>query len=445
MRQRGVMGEKKFMDFFISSICGLFLPAVLFVCGGFFLFRIGRVALSPKGLLRSIVKKEKSPADGRSAFSSLCLALAGTLGVGNITGVASALILGGPGCVFWLWVCGIASSVLKFAETVLAFKYRERSPDGALHGGGFYYIKKGLKSPRLAVFFSILCIISSFFTGNMAQVRSASDGVKLCFNATSVTVAVVFTLCILAIVLFGGRKIERFTAFSVPILCVVYVAMSGAVIALRHESIGEVTKIILRDAFTPRAGAGGLFGFLSNGAIRYGICRGIMSNEAGCGTAPIAHAGTAGGDGIRQGHMGVLEVFCDTILLCTLTAYAILLSGAVPSGSACGLAITAFESVLGIGARYLLGISMFLFALAAVAGWWHYGTESLLTLGANKKVTLLYQLIFSFTAFAGCFLPENFIWDMSDLTISLMAIVNVTALLLLERECVLITKRKTKL
>ncbi len=317
----------------------------------------------------------------------------------------------------------------------MAFKYRELSSDGTLHGGGYYYIKNGLKSPHLAVIFSMLCIASSFFTGNMAQIRSASDGIKMCFGLPISALAILFFICVLLITVFGSCFIDKFTLFTIPVLCAVYIIMSGAVIFLRHEAIADVTKMILRDAFTPRAGVGGIIGFISSGAVRYGICRGIMSNEAGCGTAPIAHAGTRGTDGIRQGYMGVLEVFCDTVLLCTLTAYAVLLSGVAPLGSACELAISAFESVLGVGARYLLGISMFLFALAATAGWSHYGKESLLTLGGGKKVTLLYQLLFSFTAFAGCFLPEKFIWDMSDLTISLMAILNATALLLLEKEC----------
>ncbi len=421
----------------------MFLPAVLFVCGGFFLFRIGRTVLSPKNIFKAIFHKEKRTSGGRSPFSSLCLALAGTLGVGNITGVASAIILGGPGCVFWLWVCGIVSSVLKFAETLLAFRYRERSPDGVIRGGGYYYIKNGLKSPKMAVLFSVLCIVSSFFTGNIAQVRSASDGILMCFDVSPLTVALFFAVTVFAVTVFGKKIIEKFTLFSVPALCALYIIMSGAVIIMRFDAIPYVTQSILRDAFTPRAGMGGIVGFLSSGAMRYGICRGIMSNEAGCGTAPIAHAGTESSNGIRQSYMGVLEVFCDTILLCTLTAYAVLLSGAVESGSGCRLAILSFETVLGPFAKYLLGISMFLFALAALAGWSHYGTESIITLGGGKKSLSIYCIIFALFSFAGCFLPENFIWDMSDLTISLMAIVNVTALLLLRNDCIHGIKRKT--
>ncbi len=428
------------MDFLktvISLICGSFLPALLFFSGLFFFFRIGRYLFSAKIIRLALGKKaqRRNPEIKYSGFSSLCLALAGTLGVGNITGIASALLLGGAGCIFWLWVCGIVSAVLKFAETLLAMRYQTRLPDNTLHGGGFYYIKNGLNAPKFAALFSVFCIISSFFTGNIAQVRSACDGLVHTVNLPSPTVAIIFASAVLFITLSGGKAVLKFTTFAIPILCIIYIIMSGYVIWVRRESIADVTALIFRDAFTFRAGVGGAIGFLTSQAVRYGICRGIMSNEAGCGTAPIAHAGTYGVSSVRQAYMGVLEVFCDTLLLCTLTAYAVLLSGVPLDGSAYGIAISAFESVLGQSARYLLGISMFFFALASVAGWSHYGKESILSLGGGKRIIRFYYVIFAVFAFAGCFIPENIIWELSDLTISTMAILNVTALLLLEKEC----------
>ncbi len=426
-----------FIKNFASFVCGSFLPVLLFLSGAFFFLRIGKKLFSPK-IIHKAFKKERSKFSVKnktSGFSSLCLALAGTLGVGNITGVASAIMLGGAGCVFWLWVCGMISAVLKFAETLLAMRYRTRLPDNTLHGGGFYYIKNGLRSHKLAVLFSVLCIISSFFTGNAAQVRSACDGLMYTVNLPSPFAAVIFALAVLFITLSGGHAVTKFTTFAVPVLCVLYIIMSGSVIFVNRDALSDVTELIFREAFTFRAGAGGVIGFLSSRAVRYGICRGIMSNEAGCGTAPIAHAGAEGTSSVKQAYMGVLEVFCDTLLLCTLTAYAVLLSGVALEGSAYGIALSAFESVFGNSARYLLGISMFFFALASVAGWSHYGKESILTLGGGRRAITAYYLIFAFFAFTGCFIPESIIWELSDLTIALMAILNVLALLLLEREC----------
>ncbi len=416
----------------IDIICGMFLPASVFVCGIYFTARIGRFTLSPKRILSGLSTKNtpKSEKNGkqRSPFTALCMALAGTLGVGNITGVASAIAMGGAGAVFWMWVCGLASSVLKFSETVLAMKYRVTDKNGASHGGPFYYIKNGLKMPKLAAAFSVLCVIASFFTGNMAQIRSASDGIVLCTDIPISLMAFISAAAILIIILSGEKFIERFTVLTIPALCVTYIIMSGAVIFIRREAIGAVTEMIFREAFSVRAGAGGILGFLASGAMRYGVCRGIMSSEAGCGTAPIAHAG-AKNTGISQGYLGILEVFCDTVLLCSLTAYVVLLSGVVRTGSASEIALCAFETVLGSGAKIILGASMFMFAIASVAGWSHYARESLISIGGTKADFRIFYALFVLSAAFSCYLPERFIWDMSDITISALAVINLTAMI----------------
>ncbi len=414
-----------------ENIFGLFLPAVLFVSGVYFILRIGRYTLRPLFAVRTLSDKTEVSGKGKSPLSSLCLALAGTLGVGNITGVAGAIIIGGPGCVFWIWVCAIVSSVLKYAETVLAVHFRETDSDGKPAGGAHSYIKNGLGRPALAAFFCILCVFTSFTTGNMTQVRAAADGLEFACGLPSVATASVFLVAVLFLTCSGKDRISGFTARIIPLLCAGYVAASLAVIIIMRDKLGEITSIIISDAFTPRAGMSGFLGYLCSPALRMGVQRGVMSNEAGCGTAPIAHAGAVTDHPARQGFLGIAEVLCDTLLLCTMTAYVILLSGTVPDGTSTELALDSFTSVLGGGVRYFLGAALFLFALASVAGWAYYGKESLRALGLGKLSGKVYGVLFAAAAFAGCLIPEGPIWELSDISISLMAIINVMALLML--------------
>ncbi len=431
-----LLNERKFVMLSVlrwinENILGLFLPALLFVSGAYFLLRIGRYTLRPLFAVKALSEKPDVSGNGKTPLSSLCLALAGTLGVGNITGVAGAIMIGGPGCVFWIWICAIVSAVLKFAETALAVHYRETDRSGNPAGGAHSYIKNGLGCPALASFFCILCIFSSFTVGNMTQVRAAADGLSFACGVPDIITACVFLTAVLYLTVSNKDRISGFTAKIIPILCTGYVIAALCVIFILRDKLGEITSLIIADAFTPRAGMSGFIGFLCSPALRLGIQRGIMSNEAGCGTAPIAHAGAVTDHPARQGFLGIAEVLCDTLLLCTLTAYVILLSGAVPSGSSTELALNSFTSVLGNGIRYFLGAAIFLFALASVAGWAYYGRESLRALGLGNRYYKIYGLIFACAAFAGCLIPEGPIWQLSDISISLMAIINVGALLML--------------
>ena len=475
------------------TVSGLFLPAVLFVSGVYFLFRIGGTVFSPKFLRRvfsgknietyvgdnecienrltdrqsneSCVrdggrkenheqntevrignkkKKRKSEKlskdrknDTRSPFSTLCLALAGTLGVGNISGVTAAIMIGGPGTVFWIWVSAIVASVLKYAETVLAIRHRRRDAEGNLCGGAHLYIKNGLNAPKVATLFCITCVFTSLSMGCVTQTRAAADGVLVSSGISPIICGIAFFAIVLYLSLGGGDRISRLTLRLIPPLCLVYVSLSVAVIFIFRKNLLYVTEVILSDAFSPRAG---IFGFLFSPAMRYGITRGIMSNEAGCGTAPMAYAKAENVNSARQGVYGIIEVLCDTLLLCTLTAYAVLLSETTLSGGATEVAINSFASALGNGVKPLLGISVFLFALGSVAGWSYYGQESLKALGLGKIFLKLYGVIFAFAAFIGCVMPENAVWELADLSISLMAIINTSAVLLLSPTVVKITK-----
>ncbi len=424
-----------------ALLSGLFLPAVLFVSGLYFLFRIGRYVFSPRFIARSLSDTEKrGKSNTRSPFSSLCLALAGTLGVGNISGVAAAITVGGPGAVFWIWVSAIVAAVLKFAETVLALHFRERDDSGNFCGGAHLYIKKGLNAPMVAVFFCIACIFTSFTMGSITQTKAAADGVFTALNISPVICGAVFFVIVLYLSFGGSEKISGFTLRLIPPLCLAYVILSLAVIFIFRDNVLYVTATIFSEAFTPRAGVGGALGFLFSPAMRYGVTRGIMSNEAGCGTAPFAHARAETDSPVRQGVYGIIEVLCDTLLLCTLTAYVVLLSGSALTGSATEIAINSFAFALGKPVKSFLGISIFLFALGSVVGWSFYGQEAVKALGLGRGTLRIYGVLFSFSAFLGCVMPENTVWELADLSISVMAVINISAVLLLSGAVIKLTR-----
>ncbi len=415
-------------------VTGLGLPILLCVAGIFLFSALGRYIFSPKAFKKLFSGDQSS----KSSFSALCLALAGTLGVGNITGTAAAIAVGGAGAVFWMWVCAIISSVLKYSETVLAIAYRQKTSDGKHRGGAYQYIKNGLGSPFLAIIFSVICLITSVTMGNMTQVRAASNAIDFLPNSV---LGAVFFVTVLLITLGGGKRISAFSVKVVPPLCLVYSLSALAVIIMNADKLGAVTALIVSEAFTPRAGGVGIAAYLCFPALRLGITRGIMSSEAGCGSAPTAHAQAETDDPVRQGLFGMIEVVCDTLILCTLTAYAVLLSGVPLSGEATDIALSAFSSVLGEPIRALLGIAIFFFALAAVSCWAFYGQESLINLGLGKRALSIYGIIYAFFAFAGCVIPESSLWELSDLSVALMALINITVLLLLSPCIIKITKR----
>lgn len=422
-------------------VTGFFLPAVLFVSGMYFLLRIGIYIFHPRVVKRVLKPSVKTQKNGtRSPFSSLCLALAGTLGVGNISGVAAAITVGGPGAVFWIWVSAIVSAVLKFAETVLAIRYRKTDRDGKPYGGAQLYIKNGLNAPRVAIIFCLTCIVTSFTMGCITQTKAAADAFFVSTGLSPVICGAVFFIIVLYLSVGGGEKISSFTLKLIPSLCLGYVILSIAVIYVFKENIPYVTSVIFSEAFTFRAGAGGTLGFICSPAMRYGVTRGIMSNEAGCGTAPFAHARAETDSAVRQGFFGIVEVLLDTLILCTLTAYVVLLSDCAIDGGSTELAINAFASALGEWVKLLLGISIFLFALGSVAGWSFYGQEAVKALGLGKRSLRVYGALYAAMAFLGCIMPENAAWVLADLSISVMAIINIGAVLLLSSAVIKLTK-----
>lgn len=390
----------------------------------------------------------------RSSFRALCTALAATVGTGNLVGVAGAICLGGPGAVFWMWLSGILGMVTKYTEALLAVRYRVRSEHGFL-GGPMYIIRLALpgKLHFLAWIYGFFGMLASFGVGNATQINAAMTGLRCCFQAygwelTSaeqlfMTTAMAF---LIAVVLFGGTRYIGATAERlVPFAAAGYILMCLGVLIARWQQIPAAFCKILQGAFSPKAVTGGMIGsaFL---ALRVGCSRGVFTNEAGMGTAAIAHAGAEGVHPAEQGLMGIMEVFLDTIVICTLTALVILVSGVpIAYGADVGgnLTVLAFSTLYGHWAVPLITVSMILFAMATVLGWGFYGTrctQFLFGQKANRHFAAL-QVI---AVFAGAFLETSVIWQLSEVLNGLMAIPNLITLAVLAPEAVRLTKEYKK-
>lgn len=384
-------------------------------------------------VVRREKKKDSKDKSTHSPFGSLCLALAGTLGVGNISGVAAAISVGGAGAVFWMWISAIFCSALKYAEVVLAVRFRRRNADGGYEGGAHLYIRDGLGAGRVADIFCMLCVFSSFTIGNITQVNAAAQSLRFSIGMNEYLCGAV---CFGLILIFcrSGSAIYSFTLRIIPVLCLGYIVISFAVIIGNMDDVGGVIRMIFSSAFTPQAGMGGVLGVMCGRAVRIGITRGVMSNEAGCGTAPIAHSSAGVRSPSAQGVLGIIEVLFDTLFLCTLTALVILLSG-IPLGDGLSTvtSISAFSLMLGEWVRIPLAFSMLLFAVAAAVGWNYYGRVALSHLGAGKMAIWAYSVSYAMCAFLGAGFPEGVIWWLSDISIYLMSLINTASVMLLAR------------
>ena len=415
-------------DFLLETInkylCGIIMPIFLILVGIFLIFKLKFFYI-----LRPF-KSFKSMLNG--GFKPLCLALAGTLGVGNIVGVASAISMGGAGAVFWMWISAIFAMGIKYVEVLLAMRYRKKSKSGYF-GGAPYYISEGFKnslgkrlSNALGCFFALLCVLNSLSTGNLVQVNSVVSLVPL----KNYIVGIIFCLLTFFIIIGGSKRINSFTSFLIPFLSFLYIGISLYILIINYTKVPNLFYIIFKDAFSVKSAASGFLGFGIMSAIRYGVSRGILSNEAGCGTSPTAHASSNTNDFHSQGCLGIFEVFVDTILLCTLSALIILLANG-SNENAMELVIFSFEVTSGLVGKYIVTICSFLFSFATVICQFYYGAESLKFITKKKAARGVYSLIFAFTIIIGSIIPMSIMWQISDLVIALMTIFNTTCILFL--------------
>ena len=381
---------------------------------------------------------EKKNGTSHSPFRALTVALAGTLGVGNISGVALALSYGGAGSIFWMWVSALCAMIVKYSEIVLAVYHRDVR-DGNLHGGAMYYIKHGLRkkglSSLLAVGFACFCIFSSLSTGSIIQVNAVSEAFEGCFSISPVIVGAVMA-ALTAYALFSSKseKVSDITVKLVPFMSAIFIGLSLFIILRNVGDLPEILGMIFKDAFTPNSAIGGIGGYVFSKSVRFGVTRGLFSNEAGCGTSTIAHAKADSSSARSQGVWGIFEVFFDTVVLCTLTAFVLLLTykNNIPqTDEGVMMSLLAYKISLGSVAQNILAVSIFLFAYATLICWAFYGCECVYFLCKSPRAKKIYLCVYITSIIYGAIAPSSLTWSLADSSICIMLIVNTVCVLLM--------------
>lgn len=439
----------------INSVVNSFIwgvPAMICIIGvGILLtvrtrcIQVRKFGVAMKNTIGKIFDKTQAKDGSMSPFQAVCTALAGTVGTGNIAGVAGAIALGGPGAIFWMWCSAFLGMCTKFSEVTLAIHFREKNKNGEYVGGPMYYIKNGLskKWHFLAVFYAVFGVLTVFGTGNATQVNTIVSSVNTAlmnFNilkgepSSNVNLIFgIFIAALVAMVLLGGiKRIGQVSEKLVPFMAVLYVILALGVIILNIQRVPGVFAQIVSGAFTPRAATGGIIGsmFLS---MKKGVSRGIFSNEAGLGTGSIAHACADTDNAVHQGMFGIFEVFMDTLVICTLTGLVILLAAPnISYGQAAGaeLTISGFTATYGGWVSILTAIAMCCFAFSTIIGWGLYGSRCIEFLGGEKFVRP-FLVVYSFVSIVGATMNLGLLWDISDTFNGLMAVPNLIALLML--------------
>ncbi len=438
-----------------AFVWGVPMLVLLVGTGVYFTLKTGVFQLRYLGLwLRKTIfscfhlgKREKTK-HSVSPFATMCTALAATVGTGNIAGVATALTLGGPGAVFWMWVSGFFGMMTAFAENTLGMLYRERSRDGSWRGGPMLYLRDGFNSPFLAGAFSVFCVLASFGIGNMSQCNSISDGLYSTFGIPPLVTGMC-TACILGMVMLGGlKRVSRIAEILVPIMAAFYISGAAYVLMLHRSQLLPALTQIINYAFAPHAGLSGIAGYGVKQAVRVGVSRGIFSNEAGLGSSVMVHAAANVTEPCEQGMWAVFEVFFDTVIMCTVTALVILVSGVYDPlvyGSALGtplfaqlatgvkLTAAAFSTVFGNAGGTFVSVSLALFAFSTLLGWSFYGQRAAEYL-FGEKTGRLYRAAFVLAAGIGCVMRLDLAWALSDTFNGLMALPNLAGVLMLRKE-----------
>ncbi len=371
-----------------------------------------------------------------SAFQALSTALAATVGNGNIGGVATALVMGGPGAIFWMWICGFLGMATKYAEALLGVKFREHYPDGSIAGGPMYYMKNGLSNKKLAAvlapIFAVCGALATLFgTGNMMQANQMALSFNSQFGVPKLASAIVITFLVAIVIIGGIKRIGAVAEIVVPVMIFLYLAV-GTIVILTHISVvPSVFALIFKHAFTPYAAAGGAIGFTVKSALQFGFRRGLLTNEAGLGSAPIAHAAAQTKSPVHQGILGIAEVFVDTILVCSFTAIINLSTGLWDKGfNGTQLTAESFKSVAGFLGSGTVALASFFFGFTTLIGWYYYGEQCMKFL-FGIKVTLPYRLVYVGLCFVGAIISLELVFYVGDIANALMAIPNLIALTLL--------------
>lgn len=428
-------------SFLNELVWGPYMLVLLVGTGIFFTFRtnffqIRKFVYAMQETLMKIFVKSEGGEDGDiTPFQAVSTALAATVGTGNIAGVATAIALGGPGAVFWMWISAFFGMMTKFSEVVLAVQYREKNADGSWSGGPMYYIRNGLNLKWLATLFAILGAFAAFGIGNMVQSNSVADAINATFNIPHYVTGIVLAIGAALVILGGIGRIASVTEKLVPFMALFYIIGGVLILILNASGIPGAFAEIFSHAFSARAATGGFAGAAVMMAMRYGVARGVFTNEAGLGSAPIAHAAAKTDHPVRQGLWGIFEVFVDTILICTVTALAILSTGVwLPANTGgeqlTGAALTtaAFNKGLPGPGGIIVAIGILLFAFSTILGWAYYGEKCAEYL-FGPKVKKFYRILWIPLVFVGTVANLELIWGIADTMNGLMAIPNLIGLL----------------
>ena len=423
-------------------------------------FQITKIKLWYQETIGGLFKKsditDKSDKNAISQFQALCTALAATIGVGNIAGVATAIVSGGPGAVFWMWVSAFFGTMTNYAENVLGIYYRRKNEKGEWSGGAMYYLRHGLGAKKdmrgigkfLAIIFSIFCIGASFGIGNMSQVNNIATNMKSAFGVSPVVTGIVLMFLVGLVVIGGIKRIAAVTEKFVPFMAIAYIVGSFAIVIANAKNILPAFGAIFSFAFGFKAIGGAVAGVAVKNAITWGYKRGIFSNEAGLGSSVMVHSASNVKEPVVQGMWGIFEVFADTMIVCTLTALVILTSGIIDLNTGAlimdvtadaALVTKAFEMQFGSLGAGFIALAILLFASSTVLGWSFYGTKAWEYLFGTKS-TIIYKVVFVVFVVFGATMDLGLAWDISDTLNGLMALPNLIGVLYLSGLVVKITK-----
>jgi len=380
--------------------------------------------------LKTVFRKPKEIEAGTiTPFQAVCTALAGTVGTGNIVGVAVAISVGGPGAIFWMWTSAILGMVTKYAETTLALAYREKNAKGEYVGGPMYYISKGLGFPKLAYLFCLFTAFTSIGGGNIVQANAVAGSLRDAVSIPTWISGLLLALFVALVVVGGIKRIASVAEKLIPFMSLIYTGAAIFILILQWHQIPSALAMIVADAFTGTAAVGGFTGASLMYAARIGVARGVFTNEAGLGSAPIAHSTANTDHPARQGCWGAFEVFFDTIIMCTITALVIIISGTWKDASIDGTEMSnrAFSAVIP-GGEYIISIGIVLFAFATIIAWYYY-SEKAIEFIAGQKTIFVYRILFIGSIVYGATATVDVVWEISDLSNGLMAIPNLIALI----------------
>ena len=427
-----------------SFIWGAPLLILLSGTGLYLTLRLGfiQVRYLPRAL-GYLFKKDKGGKGDVSSFAALCTALAATIGTGNIVGVATAVQAGGPGAIFWMWLVALLGMATKYAECLLAVKYRVRDKNGFMAGGPMYYIERGLGIKWLAKLFALFGVMVAFFgIGTFPQVNAITHAMQDTFNIPVLVTAIIVTLLVGLIILGGVKRIATASSVIVPFMAILYVTTSLVIILLNIEKVPDAISLIICSAFDPQAALGGAVGFTVMKAIQSGVARGIFSNESGLGSAPIAAAAAQTREPVRQGLISMTGTFLDTIIVCTMTGIVLVLTGAWNNPELAGATVTNYAFAQGLGTSIgatIVTVGLLFFAFTTILGWCYYGERCFVYLVGIRGVKL-YRLIYIVLVGLGSFLHLNLIWIIADIVNGLMAFPNLIALIGLRKVVIEETK-----